>query len=94
MYAGFLYRLNYEDYQKREQELDEKIKQLALESDDEDITPVDEAYIIRIGGDKYRQAGTFSFWLEINIMMQSTSKMCFTDRRRLTQDTRNCNKKI
>ena len=52
MYAGFLYRLNYEDYRKREQELDEKIKQLALENDDEDITPVDEAYIIRIGGEK------------------------------------------
>lgn len=59
MYAGFLYRLNYEDYQKREQELDEKIKQLALESDDEDITPVDEAYIIRIGGEKTTESGYF-----------------------------------
>ena len=59
MYAGFLYRLNYEDYQKREQELDEKIKQLALESDDEDITPVDEAYIIRIGGEKTSESGYF-----------------------------------
>ena len=59
MYAGFLYRLNYEDYQKREQELDEKIKQLALKSDDEDITPVDEAYIIRIGGEKTSESGCF-----------------------------------
>ena len=59
MYAGFLYRLNYEDYQKREQELDEKIKHLALESDDEDISPVDEAYIIRIGGEKISASGHF-----------------------------------
>ena len=59
MYAGFLYRLNYEVYRKREQELDEKIKQLALENDDEDITPVDEAYIIRIGGEKISASGHF-----------------------------------
>ena len=59
MYAGFLYRLNYEDYQKRELELDAKIKQLSLESDDEDITPVDEAYIIRIGGKKTSESGYF-----------------------------------
>ena len=59
MYAGFLYRLNYEDYQKRESELDEKIKRLTQESDKEDITPVDEAYIIRIGGKKMPEEGHF-----------------------------------
>ena len=59
MYAGFLYRLNYEDYLKIEQELDEKIKQLVKESDDEDIIPVDEAYIIRIGGEKISEIGHF-----------------------------------
>ncbi len=59
MYAGFLYQLNYENYRKREQELDEKIKQLAQESDDEEITAVDEAYIIRIGGEKISASGYF-----------------------------------
>ena len=59
MYAGFLYRLNYEDYQKREQELDGRIKQLSLKNADEDITPVDEAYIIRIGGEKISASGHF-----------------------------------
>lgn len=59
MYAGFLYRLNYEDYQKRESELDEKMKRLSQENDDEDITPIDEAYIIRIGGKKIAERGHF-----------------------------------
>ena len=48
MYGGFLYRMDYEDYKKREHEIDEQIKRLSLESDDEDIVPIDEAYIIRI----------------------------------------------
>ena len=52
MYAGFLYRLNYEDYRKREQELDEKIKQLSREN-------VDKSYIIRIGGEKISASGYF-----------------------------------
>ena len=52
MYAGFLYRLNYEDYKKREQELDEKIKQLSREN-------VDKSYIIRIGGEKISASGYF-----------------------------------
>ena len=52
MYAGFLYRLNYEDYRKREQELDEKIKQLSREN-------VDKSYIIRIGGEKIPASGYF-----------------------------------
>ena len=52
MYAGFLYRLNYDDYRKREQELDEKIKQMCREN-------VDKSYIIRIGGEKISTSGYF-----------------------------------
>lgn len=48
MYGALLYRLNYEEYQKREAEIDEKIKKLSLEGDDEDIMPLDEAYIISL----------------------------------------------
>lgn len=47
MYGGFLYRLNYEEYQKRQAEIDEKLIKLSEESDNEDIVPLDEAYIIR-----------------------------------------------
>lgn len=48
MYGAFLYQLNYEEYKKNELELDEKIKQLSIESDDEEIEALDEAYIIRV----------------------------------------------
>jgi len=54
MYGGFLYCLNYEEYKKKESELDEKIKQLSVESeDDEDIVALDEAYIIRVDDEDY-----------------------------------------
>ena len=51
MYGGFLYRLNYEEYKKHETEMDEKIEQLSLESEDEEIEPLDEAYIVRVDED-------------------------------------------
>ncbi len=47
MYGGFLYRLNYEEYQRRQSEIDEKLIKLSEESDNEDIIPLDELYIIR-----------------------------------------------
>ena len=53
MYGGFLYRLNYEEYKKNEREMDEKIKKLSVEGDDEEIEPLDEAYIIRIDAEDY-----------------------------------------
>ena len=53
MYGGFLYRLNYEEYKKNESEMDEKIKQLSVESDDEDMEALDEAYIIRVYDEEF-----------------------------------------
>ena len=48
MYGAWLYRLNYEEYKNKEKEIDEKLKKLFEENeDDEDIEPLDEAYIIR-----------------------------------------------
>lgn len=47
MYGGFLYRLNYEEYQKRQAEIDEKLIKLSEESENEDIVPLDEVYIVR-----------------------------------------------
>lgn len=55
MYGGFLYCINYEEYKKKESELDEKIKQLAVENEEnEDIVALDEAYIIRVDDEDYR----------------------------------------
>jgi len=48
MYGAFLYRLNYEEYKKNEIEMDEKITQLSVESEDEEIEALDEAYIVRV----------------------------------------------
>ena len=47
-YGAFLYRLNYEEYKKNELEMDKKIKKLSVEGEDEEIEPLDEAYIIRV----------------------------------------------
>lgn len=57
MYGGFLYRLNYEEYKKRELEIDEKIEKLSLESEDENIAPLDEAYIIRFDTEDNEEFG-------------------------------------
>lgn len=44
----FLYRLNYEEYKKKEAEIDAKLMKLSEEDEeDEDIMPLDEAYIVR-----------------------------------------------
>ena len=50
MYGAYLYRLNFEEYQKRELEIDEKIKRLSVESEDEDdeYEALDGAYILRV----------------------------------------------
>ena len=53
MYGGFLYRLNYEEYKKNEIEMDEKIKKLSVESEDEEIEALDEAYIIRVDDEDF-----------------------------------------
>ena len=37
MYGAFLYRINYEEYKKNELEMDEKIKMLSVEGEDEEI---------------------------------------------------------
>ena len=54
MYGGFLYRLNYEEYEKNALEMDEKIKKLSVEGEDEEIEALDEAYIIRVDDEEYR----------------------------------------
>ena len=62
MHAGFLYRLNYEDYQKREQELDEKIKQLAL--------AVGEGEVDAETGKKYAIFGALTLYLDfVNLFL-------------------------
>ena len=50
MYGVYLYRLNFEEYQKRELEIDEKIKRLSVESEDEndEYEALDGAYILRV----------------------------------------------
>lgn len=48
MDGAFLYRLNYEAYKKQEAEMDAKIMKLSEEGEDEDIMPLDEAYIIKL----------------------------------------------
>jgi len=53
MYGAFLYRLNYEEYKKNEVEMDEKITQLSVESEDEEIEALDEAYIIRVDAEEF-----------------------------------------
>ena len=57
MYGAFLYRLNYEEYKKNELEMDEKIRMLSIEGDDEEIEPLDEAYIIRVDDEEFRVDG-------------------------------------
>jgi len=54
MYGAFLYRLNYEEYKKNELEMDEKIKMLSEEGEDEEIEALDEAYIIRVDDEEFR----------------------------------------
>lgn len=54
MYGAYLYRLNYEEYKKNEIEMDEKIEQLSVESEDEEIEALDEAYIIRVDAEEFR----------------------------------------
>ena len=49
MYGGFLYRLNYEEYKKKEAEIDVKLKKLSEEDEEnEDFAPIEEAYIIKL----------------------------------------------
>lgn len=47
MYGEFLFRLNYEEYQKRQTEIDEKLIKLSEEDENEEFVPLEEAYIIR-----------------------------------------------
>ena len=65
MYGAYLYRLNYEEYKKNEIEMDEKITQLSVESDDEEIQALDEAYIVRVDDEEYRINGNQYFLLLI-----------------------------
>lgn len=65
MYGGYLYRLNYEEYKKNELEMDEKIKKLSIEGEDEDIEPLDEAYIIRVDDEEFRIDGNEYYLLLI-----------------------------
>ena len=59
MYGAFLYRINYEEYKKNELEMDEKIVRLSVESDDEEIEVLDEAYIVRIDGEGFEEDNKF-----------------------------------
>ena len=65
MYGAYLYRLNYEEYKKNELELDEKIKQLSVESDDEEIEALEEAYIVRVDDEEFRINGNQYYLLLI-----------------------------
>ena len=65
MYGGFLYRINYEEYKKNELEMDEKIKKLSIEGENEDIEPLDEAYIIRVDDEEFRIDGNEYYLLLI-----------------------------
>ena len=65
MYGAYLYRLNYEEYKKNEIEMDEKIKQLSVESEDEEIEALEEAYIVRVDDEEFRINGNQYYLLLI-----------------------------